>query len=113
MPPEVGVWAPKDSGRIRAAEIGQLSSQSTDEWGIERGELCKVLAGLNFQPEVDCMATRTSTVCGKFFAAQPQQGVAGVDELAVLVRPASRSEISEGYSKTDPVQTKVLGIQQS
>ena len=83
----VGVWAPKDSGRIRAAEIGQLSSQSTDEWGIERGELCKVLAGLKFQPEVDCMATRTSTVCGKFFAAQPQQGVAGVDFFCQELEP--------------------------
>ena len=43
---------------------------------------------------------------------QQRVGTSGVDELAVLVRPASRSEVSEGYSKTDPVQTKVLGIQQ-
>ena len=71
----VGVWAPMDSGRIRAAEIGQLSSQSTDEWGIERGELCKVLAGLNFQPEVDCMATRTSTVCRNFLQLSHSGGL--------------------------------------
>ena len=33
------------------------------------------------------MATRTSTVCRKFFAAQPQQGVAGVDFFCQELEP--------------------------
>jgi hypothetical protein len=60
----MGVWEDEDAS---TAELVQKLSRSTDEWGLDRRELAKVCAELHFFPDLDCMATRTSSVCKDFF----------------------------------------------
>jgi hypothetical protein len=59
------VWEDRDAS---TAELVQKLSRSTDKWGLDRGELAKVFAELHFLPDLDCMATRTSSVCRNFFS---------------------------------------------
>jgi hypothetical protein len=61
----VGVWEAAD---VSTEELCQKLSRSTDEWGLDRAELVKLFAEFNFKPEVDCMATPSSSICQKFVA---------------------------------------------
>ncbi len=63
----VPVWTPRTHGRIVTADLGSKMSRSTDEWCVDRDDLVKVFTKLNFVPEVDCMATRSNTLCENFF----------------------------------------------
>jgi hypothetical protein len=78
----VPVWTPRTQARIVTADLGSKLSSSTDEWCIDREDLANVFVKLKYSPEVDCMATRTNTICKKFFSKIPQIGATGVNFLA-------------------------------
>jgi hypothetical protein len=76
------VWTPRSHARIVLADLGSKMAASTDEWCIDRDDLCKVFVELKYEPQVDCTATRKNTVCEHFFAKIPQVGALGVNFLA-------------------------------
>ena len=78
----VPVWTPRTHSRLILADLGSKIHTSTDEWCIDRDRLAEVFLELDFQPEVDCCATRYNAVCGKFFSKIPQVGTAGVNFLS-------------------------------
>jgi hypothetical protein len=80
----VGVWEAAD---VSTEELCQKLSRSTDEWGLERAEQVKLFAELNFIPDVDCMATPSSSVCQKFFAKGISREAVGQDFFAQKLQP--------------------------
>jgi hypothetical protein len=83
----VPVWTPREHARIVTADLGSKLSSSTDEWCVDRDDLVKVFTKLNFEPEIDCMATRSNTLCEKFFSKIPQIGSLGVNFMSQELRP--------------------------
>jgi hypothetical protein len=75
----VGVWESEDVG---TAELCQKLSRSTDEWGVDRKELARIFAKWGVMPEVDCMASRSSNICKRFFAKGQSSRAEGQDMFA-------------------------------
>ena len=73
------VWIPGDEGKLLRADLGCQGSTSTDEWGVDRRDLQLILAECGFEPEVDCMASNSNSICKQFFSHRPQVGAAGVN----------------------------------
>jgi hypothetical protein len=80
----VGVWETADVG---TEELCQKLSRSTDEWGLDRAELVKLFAELRFKPDVDCMATQSSSVCQRYFAKGISRDAEGQDFFAQKLQP--------------------------
>ena len=83
----VPVWTPRTHARIVEADLGSKMAASTDEWCIDREDLCKVFSQLSFTPDVDCTATRTNSICEKKISKIPQIGALGVNFLAQDLKP--------------------------
>jgi len=64
----VPVWTPCTHTHIVEADLGSKMAASTDEWCIDREDLCKVFSQLRFTQEVDCSATRQNSICEQFFS---------------------------------------------
>jgi uncharacterized protein involved in tolerance to divalent cations len=74
-----GRWCAQDRA---AQELEQKLAISTDEWGVDRAQLAKVLSSLGTEPQVDCMASTYSAICTKFYAKGRQTVAAGEDFVA-------------------------------
>ncbi len=83
----VPVWTPRTHARIVTAYLGLKMSSSTHERCVDRDDLVKVFEKLNFVLDVDCMATRSNTLCEKFFSKIPQIGSSGVNFLSQELQP--------------------------
>jgi hypothetical protein len=86
----IPVWSPTARSDIAFADHAFSLSLSTDEWSVARPDLHNVFAALHFQPDVDCFASRTNTVCEKFFSLTPQSHALGVDFFAQALLPGVR-----------------------
>jgi hypothetical protein len=71
-----GKWCCRNKGE---QELEQKLANSTDEWGLDRQQLAKLLAELKFKPQVDCMAASYNAVCIRFLARGQKTGAEGVD----------------------------------
>jgi hypothetical protein len=74
-----GRWRAQDRA---AQELEQKLANSTDEWGVDRTQLARVLSSLGTEPQVDCMASTYSAICKKFYAKGRQAAAAGEDFFA-------------------------------
>ena len=75
----VPVWTSRNHNRIVLADLGSKFSQSTDEWGVSRDLIQQIFSSWEIQPTVDCFASSSNTICGKFFSKIPQIGSSGVN----------------------------------
>ena len=75
----VPVWTSRNHNRIVLADLGSKFSQSTDEWGVSRNLHQQLFSSWEIQPTVDCFASSTNKICGKFFSKIPQIGSSGVN----------------------------------
>ena len=78
----IPIWTPRHHQRIILADLGSKFSASTDEWGVNREVLSKVLNGFKASPTVDCFASECNKICPKFFSKIPQNGTTGVNFFA-------------------------------
>ncbi len=78
----VPVWTPREHVRIVLADIGSKFSTSTDEWAIERSQLCNIFEKLQLWPTVDAFASSQNNICDKFFSLLPQIGSSGINFFA-------------------------------
>jgi hypothetical protein len=82
----IPVWTPRSHERIVLADLGSKMSSSTDEWCIDREDLSTVFSVLKYTPDFDCMATRSNSVCKRFYSKIPQIGSQGVNFLCQDLR---------------------------
>jgi hypothetical protein len=74
-----GRWCAQDTA---TRELEQKLANSTDEWGVDRAQLARVLGQLGIEPQVDCMASAYSSICVRFFAKGKQAAAEGEDFFA-------------------------------
>jgi len=83
----VPVWQPVSPLEINIADRRSQTYSSTDEWSVSRAALEEVFRQFGIRPTVDAFASRSNSICEKFFSKWPQVGSSGVNFFAQSLVP--------------------------
>ena len=83
----IAIWDTANQEEVDMADSWSKATNSTDEWGLQEGELNRLWAEWGIQPTVDAFASSENKVCEKFFSKWPQTGSAGVNFFAQQLQP--------------------------
>ena len=70
----IAIWDTANKEEVDNADSWSKATNSTDEWGLQEGELNKLWAEWGIKPTVDAFASSENKVLDKFFSKWPQTG---------------------------------------